>query len=414
MAEAASTDFLVIGAGIVGASCAAFLQREGFSVTLVDRDEPGLGCSFGNAGNFSVGGVAPNALPGLPWRVPRMLANPLHPLHVDWRHFPAALPYFWRFLNNSRRSRVEQIVPALHAILSRVFESYEMLLGPAKMADLIRRNGKLYTYETAKAFASDQLKYELQDRYGVRREVLDGDAAREMEPALGPSVAKAVFWPDYGWTVSPHRLTTTIVEDFVRRNGILRRDAVRGFEVGPNGPTRVLTGQGSITVDRVVIAAGIWSRELAAELGTKVSMESERGYHLSMPNPGVKFSRTVMSYDRFITITPMEGGLRVSGIGEFAGTRAKPRMELTEKVLHHARILVPGINPEGASRWMGERPSTPDSLPILGRSPRYPNVFFAFGHFGLTLGAVCGRLIGELAAGKPTTIDLKPYRADRF
>ena len=323
------TDFLVIGAGIVGACCAAFLQREGFSVTLVDRGAPGAGCSFGNAGNLSVGTVTPNAMPGIGWHIPRMLADPLHPLHIDWRYVSKALPYFWHFLRSSRRSRVDEIAPALHAILSRVFESYEMLLGPARMEDLIRRNGKLYTYEREGAFEADQFRYQLQDRFGIRRQVLDGNTARELEPALSPAVKTAVFWPDYGWTVNPSRLTTTIVEEFVRRNGILRQATVHDIELDDHGPSAVITDDGRWPVDRIVIAAGVWSKEFAARLGSKVLMESERGYHLTMPRAGVTLTRTVMSYDRFISATPMECGLRVSGVSEFAGTETPARLELT-------------------------------------------------------------------------------------
>jgi D-amino-acid dehydrogenase len=403
------TDFTVIGAGIVGVCCAAFLRREGFSVTLIDRDEPGRGCSFGNAGNFSIGSVAPNSMPGIAWKLPTMLADPLHPLHLDWRYMANAAPFFWRFLRNSRRERVHAIAPALHALLSQVFESYEMLLGAT-----LNRTGKLYTYERAGAYEADGLRYELQDRFGVRREVLDGGAARELEPALSQSIIKAVFWPDYGWTANPFRLTSTIVQDFIQHNGLLRRADVREIELGADGPAALVTDKGRLSVDRLVIAAGAWSKSFAAQLGTRVCLDGERGYHLSLPSSRVVLGRTIMSHDRFISATPMEDGLRVSGVAEFTGLAAPPRMELTEQVLHHAKALFPDLDATGALPWMGVRPSTPDSLPILGRAPKQPKVLFAFGHFGLTLGAISGRLIAELAAGRPTTLDLSPYRADRF
>jgi D-amino-acid dehydrogenase len=279
---------------------------------------------------------------------------------------------------------------------------------------LIRRNGKLYTYEREGAFEGDQFRYQLQDRFGIRREVLDGNTARDLEPALSPAIRKAVFWPDYGWTTNPSRLTTTIVEEFVRRNGILRQTTVREIELGADGPSAVITDDGRWPIGRIVIAAGVWSKKFAARLGSNVSMESERGYHLTMPTPGIALTRTVMSYDRFISATPMECGLRVTGVSEFAGTKAPARLGRTKQVLHHARELLPGVNADGASHWMGQRPSTPDSLPIIGRAPRHPNVYFAFGHFGLTLGAISGRLVAELAAGRPTSVDLAPYRPDRF
>jgi D-amino-acid dehydrogenase len=224
----------------------------------------------------------------------------------------------------------------------------------------------------------------------------------------------AVFWPDYGWTVNPHRLTITIIEDFVRQGGAFLKARVLGIQTNGSRAIAVMTGDQAIPVDQIVIAAGARSKRFAADLGTRVCLEPERGYHLSLPDAGISLNRTVMSFERFISATPMEDGLRISGISEFAGLDAPPRMELTRQVADHAREMFPGIRLDGASPWVGERPSTPDSLPIIGRASSNPNAYFAFGHFGLTLGAITGRLIAELATGRPTTVDLSPFRPDRF
>ena len=410
----ASTKVLVIGAGIVGTCCAVYLRREGFQVTLIDRDGPGEGCSFGNAGNFSVGSVFPQSLPGIWRKIPGMLMDPLHPLSIRWRHLPAALPWFIRFTLNSRRRRVEEIGLALKALYGHVLDAYDTLLEAAGARDLIVRQGRLTIYESELALHKDAYALELRRRQGIDVNILSGDEAREMEPALGPRVKRAAFLPAYAHTVNPLRLTQTLAEQFVRDGGTVVRETVRGFENKDPGPPRVLTDAGGHDADWVVIAAGAYSARMAAELGSRVLLEAERGYHLSMPDPGVTFTRTIMSSDRFITITQMEPGLRVSGIAEFSGLDAPPRYDRADVVLKHARDLIPDLNPAGASRWMGNRPSTPDSLPIISRSPHHANVLFAFGHFGLTLGAISGKLIAEMAAGRPATIDITPYRVDRF
>jgi D-amino-acid dehydrogenase len=405
---------LVVGAGIVGTCCAVYLQREGFQVTLIDRDGPGEGCSSGNAGNFTVGSVFPQSMPGVWRKVPGMLMDPLHPLTIGWRHLPAAMPWFTRFAMNSRRRRVEEIALALKTIYSHLLDAYDTLLEDANARDLIVRRGRLTIYESERALQRDAYAMELRRRYGMDVEILNGDEARELEPALAPLIKRAAFVPQYAHTINPLRLTQVLAEHLVRNGGILLRETVKGFEGRDNGPPRVLTDVGSHDADQVVIAAGAYSRRMAAELGSRVLLESERGYHLSMPDPGVTFTRTVMSSERFITITQMEPGLRVSGISEFSGLDAPPRYRLADVVLKHAKDLIPDLNPAGANRWMGNRPSTPDSLPIISRSPHNPNVLFAFGHFGLTLGAISGKLIAEMAAGRPTTIDTTPYRVDRF
>ena len=413
-ATQAPASALVIGAGIVGTCCAVYLQREGFRVTLIDRDGPGEGCSFGNAGNFSVGSAFPQSMPGVWRKVPGMLMDPLHPLAIRWRQLPAALPWFARFAMNSRRRRVEEIALALKVIYSHVLDAYDTLLEDADARDLIVRRGRLTIYESEKALHRDAYAMELRRRHGMDVKILSGDEAREMEPALAPLVKRVAFVPQYAHTVNPLRLTQVLAENFVRNGGTLLRQTVKGFERSDRGPPRVLTDAGGHDADWVVIAAGAYSRRMAAELGSRVLLESERGYHLSMADPGVTFTRTVMSSERFITITQMEPGLRVSGISEFSGLEAPPRYRFADVVLKHARELIPELNPAGASRWMGNRPSTPDSLPIISRSPHHPNVLFAFGHFGLTLGAISGKLIAEMAAGRPTTIDTTPYRVDRF
>ena len=274
-----------------------------------------------------------------------MLMDPLHPLAIRWRQLPAALPWFARFAMNSRRRRVEEIALALKVIYSHVLDAYDTLLEDADARDLIVRRGRLTIYESEKALHRDAYAMELRRRHGMDVKILSGDEAREMEPALAPLVKRAAFVPQYAHTVNPLRLTQVLAENFVRNGGTLLRQTVKGFERSDRGPPRVLTDAGGHDADWVVIAAGAYSRRMAAELGSRVLLESERGYHLSMADPGVTFTRTVMSSERFITITQMEPGLRVSGISEFSGLEAPPRYRFADVVLKHARELIPELNP---------------------------------------------------------------------
>ena len=165
-----------------------------------------------------------------------------------------------------------------------------------------------------------------------------------------------------------------------------------------------------------MIAAGVWSRRLAAQLGTQVPLEAERGYHVMFANPGFGLRRAITSVDRSISLADMHDGIRASGVAEFAAPDAPPDMRIADMVMRHAKELVPGLKGEAVSKWMGPRPSHPDSKPVIGRSPRHANVFFAFGHdhLGLTMAGITGKLVAELATGKPTTVDLAPFRPDRF
>ena len=245
---------------------------------------------------------------------------------------------------------------------------------------------------------------------------LDGNEARQIEPALAQSVVKAVSLPDVHRTIDPWRLCDALARDFVRRGGEIVNAEARGFEIGAEGPAKIVTDKGPLDVEAVVIAAGVWSRPLAAQLGTRVPLEAERGYHVMFGNPGFGLRRAITSVDRSISLADMHEGIRASGMAEFAAPDAEPDMRNADIVMRHARALLPGLKGEPASRWMGPRPSHPDSKPVIGRSPRHRDVYFAFGHdhLGLTMAGITGKLIAELATGKPASVDLAPFRPDRF
>ena len=404
---------LVIGAGIVGVCCALYLQREGFKVTLIDKDGPGEACSAVNAGGLGAGSCAPFSLPGLWRKVPGMLSRRLHPLSVPPGNFLSAMPWFIRFLLAGRRKRVDEIADALLTIVSTVFEAYEPLVAAAGAQDMIQHQGRLFVFTSRRVFESNRLERDIRRR-GVEIEELDGDQAREIEPKLGPGVQHGAYQRINGHVVNPKRLVQVLAEHFALSGGTLLRQSVRGFETSPDGPPRVVTEAATHAADFVVIAAGAWSRALAAQLGTKVPMQAERGYFMMVPDPGLR--GPVQWNDKLLALCPMEHGLRVSSGAEFTPVDAPPDYERAFAILRQAEDLIPGLEMRELERGMGSRPSMPDSMPVIGPCPGHPKVLFAFGHghIGLTLGAVTGKLIGELAAGRPPSIDLAPFRPDRF
>jgi D-amino-acid dehydrogenase len=406
----------VIGAGIVGVCCALALLEDGHRVTLLDADEPGRGASFGNAGFLSGGSVMPHSSPGLIRRVPRMLLDPLGPLTIRWRHLPRLTPWLLRFLAAGRLERVERIAAALQALYATTVADFAPLVREAGCADLIEHRGRLELYASDASFDRSRLKRELMRRHGVRFEELDAAGVREREPALRAPIRHGLWFPDEAHTVDPFRLTQALAENFRRRGGTFRRVRVRGFALGEGGPTALHTDAGDLPADLVVLAAGISSRALAARLGSRVPLESERGYHVSLPHPGVAPRVPFASTDHGFVITPMGEGIRLAGTIELASLQAPPNWARADKLLRIGRLLLGDLNEEGAQRWMGHRPAMPDSLPVIGRSPLHPRVLFAFGHghLGLTGAPHTGRLIAQLAGGRPPGIDLAPFRPDRF
>ena len=408
--------FTVIGAGLVGVCCALHLQREGFTVRLVDKGAPGMKASFGNSGSFGTASCVPFALPGVLKKVPKMLFDSTSPLKLRWGHVPKALPFFLRLVAASRPSRVEEIARARNSLLVHTHAGYAPLIEGADAGQWVSDDGLLMTFESEEAFANAAYALDLRRRNGVHMDILDGNEARQMEPALSRKVIKAVSLPDVHRTIDPWRLCDALARDFVRRGGEIVAAEVRGFEIGADGPNRIVTDRGPLDVDRLVIAAGVWSRPLAEQLGTSVPLEAERGYHVMFGPQEFGLKRALVSADRSVSLAHMHEGIRATGVAEFAGPDAPPDMRIADRVMRHARELVPGLKGEAASKWMGPRPSHPDSKPVIGRSPRHGNVYFAFGHdhLGLTMAGITGKLVAELATGRPTTVDLQPFRPDRF
>ncbi len=411
-----SRSVTVIGAGIVGISCALYLQRDGYAVTVIDPEEPGAGASKSNAGILSTGGCIPIGTPGIVRRVPKMLLDPLAPLAIRWRYLPWIAPWLLRFVRASRPERVEAISIALKSLLDGVSDSYDALLESAGAGDLVRKEGLLYVYRSDSAAAKTKWSLDLRRRRGIAFEVLHGREIEQLEPALGSRFAYAVYYPKTRHTIDPGGLVRALAADFVRRGGQVVRAAVTDVELGPKGPRALLTTAGKREVDLVVLAAGAWSRRLAARLGSRVPLDTERGYVVVLPKPGVMPRIPMISGDYDFAITPMAAGLRLSGTVELAGLQAPPNDARARKLIEGARRLFPEVNTEGAVHWMSFRPSMPDSLPVISRSPRYPTVFFAFGHGhgGMTHGPFTGKLIAELVSGRPTSIDLTPFSVERF
>jgi D-amino-acid dehydrogenase len=406
----------VVGAGIVGISCALYLQRDGHAVTVLDPAGPGEGASKSNAGFLSSGSCVPISTPGILRRVPKMLLDPLAPLAIRWTYLPALAPWLIRFVQAGSPARVEAISVALARLLELAPKSYAALTTGSAASRFVHPGGVLYTYETDGSFAEARPALELRRRRGIDFDIVQGAELRRLEPALAPSIKHGVFFPKTMFCSDPRGLVRALAEDFTSRGGQLIRDEVTAVEVDARGPSSLHTGGGRREVDVLVVAAGAWSRPLAERLAGHVPLETERGYVAVLPRPGVIPRIPLLSGDYSFAITPMEEGLRLAGTVELAGLRAPPNYTRARRLVEAAGRVLGEVNPDGATYSMGFRPSMPDSLPVLARSPRYKSVFLAFGHghLGLTLGPVTGRIIADLVGERCPPLDVAPFRVDRF
>jgi D-amino-acid dehydrogenase len=406
----------VIGAGIVGVTTASYLRRDGHDVTIVDMRPPGEYCSFGNAGILSPGSCVPLATPGVHWKVPGYLSDPLGPLSIRWGYLPRAAPWLLRFLAASRPSRVEQIADALRPLLGQTFEAYEPLVKRAGVTDLIRQTGYVVAYEKRDAYVADALAWKLRRDRGVIVEELDDAGLKKLVPHLALRYEVGLYLPEQGFVADPERLTKSLAAQFERDGGLVLQREVREIDVGPAGPRALVTDNGTIPVETLVICAGAHSNRFSSRLGDRVPLEAERGYHVTFSDPRFDLPMPVFMPEYKFFITPMEMGLRIAGQSEFAGIYAEPNYARAEILANHMRRVFPDLSAADSTQWMGRRPSMPDSLPVIGRSTRFENTYYAFGHghVGLCGGAPTGRIIADLIAGRKPSIDVTPYLPNRF
>ena len=410
------TSAVVIGAGIVGAACAHRLRTRGFEVVLVDRGAPGEACSFGNAGRIATSLVTPRSGPGLLRKVPGMLLDRRHPLKTSVGFVLRNLPWCRRFAQAGTRAEVARITDALHVLLSRADAAIDRLLAATGAGDVLRTDGVLHVYQDPVLAEAARDTMAESDRRGTPVRYVAGDQIRDIDPAVPASVACGFYKPGERFVRSPLELTAKVVAAFAEAGGVLVRDQVVGLEARAGRAPRVRCRNASYEADKVVVAAGAWSPGLAARLGVRILVIPERGYHAMLPHAGVGLRTAVHYGDRLISMTPMTGGLRVSSGAELADVDAAPNWERRDVVIEGSRALFPDLDDTAATRWMGSRPLTPDSLPVIGAHPGHPHVLFATGHgqLGLTLCAITAEIVGDLAAGRAPNFDLAPCRPDRF
>jgi D-amino-acid dehydrogenase len=402
---------------MVGISCGIHLLRRGHRVTLLDPRGFGNGASYGNAAIIATSECLPVARPGTLRRVPSMLLSRNGPLRIRPSYLPALLPWLARFVGASRPARVAQISRALSALLRHAVEEHRDIARLAGVGARLRPTGWLKAYESVRAFARAQPDFDAMRALGVSCEELGPEEIRAREPALAPIFARAVFLPDCHHVGDPHAYTVALGEYLLREGALLSEEAVTGFSVRDGAVRSVVTASGPVEADAFIVAGGAWSKAFAAQLGEDLPLDTERGYHAMFAMPGGSRLNAPVSWaDRSVVLSPMPTGLRITSSVEFAGLHADPDYAHLNRLAADVRRALPEVPAEVRSRWLGFRPSMPDSLPVIGATRRYVNCFLAFGHghLGLTLGPVTGRLVADLVEGRPPGIDMAPYAPQRF
>jgi D-amino-acid dehydrogenase len=406
----------IIGSGIVGVATAHALLDEGHVVDLIDRAGIAAGTSAGNAGWIAHLDILPLASPKA-WRnLPRWALDPLGPLAIRPSYLPALAPWLARFVAASRPSRIEASTQAITALNARSLPAWQKRLAALGLDHHLRERGLLSVWADARGYRAALPLFERQRSLGMEVETLDAAALRALEPTLGARAVAGALYPTGCHVSDPLDFTRALGEQAIARGARTRKFEAIEIRAG-GGEVAIRTSFDSLALyDRIVVATGAWSKSLAASLGDKIPLDTERGYNVTLPTGRLGLTRPVMFEGEGFVTTPLDTGDRVGGSVEFAGLEAAPNFKRVDAILGRLRRYLPDADLSGGTRWMGFRPSTPDSLPVIGRATRDPRIVYAFGHahHGLTQAAATAELVAALMADRRPEIDLAPYSPERF
>lgn len=409
-------DIAIIGAGIIGLSIAFQAVKAGANVTVVDRDPEGDKVSFGNAGGIAFTEVVPVSVPGLWKKVPGWLVDPLGPLSVRIAHAPRLAPWLIDFARAGSPSEMQRISAALASLNRRTYDDLVPMLDEVGLGGELSRTGALTVYETESGLVRDRVEWDLRRRHGIDIQELSGDEARDLEPTLSSIVKAGVFTPQWSQVSDPKRIVDGLRRWLAARGVSFVRGDVTAVLPTHDMVTLRLHGDTRLRAHKVVVAAGVWSKQLARQLGDRVLVESERGYNTTIADPPIALRREVIFADRKFVATPLACGLRIGGAAEFGGVKAKPNFERSRALVKLAGLYFPQLGQCEGVEWSGHRPTTPDSLPVIGPSASSTKVIYAFGHghLGLTQAATTAKLVGEMLMGRRPSIDPAPFSVSRF
>lgn len=405
-------EIAVIGAGIIGLSCAFRLAQAGHDVILVDPQDPGSGASYGNAGTIADYAVLPVGNPAVLRDLPRLLFDRNSPLAIRHAAIVSLAPWLLRFVQQSLPAATARNAAAIAGLVTDAAPLWQELAAEIGASQILQHRGALYFYETQDAFRAATEEMTKRRALGISVDLVAADELAGLEPGL-PTAHGGAFFPNAVFLSDPGQMVTCLAVAVAALGVAHQRSTIARLEPQTDGIR--LTGNGSdIHASRVVIAAGAHSKHLARMAGDPVPLETERGYHLEWDMPEPRLLRPCCPTSRGFYMCPMSGRLRIAGTVELGGLTAPPSPHRIKRLEEGAKAIFPDLGSPSRS-WMGFRPSIPDSVPVIGEG-RDTRVIHAYGHghIGLTLAPVTARMVEAIIKGAPPHTRLAACRPSRF
>ncbi len=404
----------IVGAGIQGVCIGLQLIKKKIPVTIFDKNEPGSMSSYGNAGHFSPYAVVQLNRPDVIYDIPKMLMSSYGPLALKWNYIPKMIPWIMKYLRSSTKKSMMHTTKYMHQILDLSLSAYDEILSEIDTTNLVDRKGIIYIW-TNKNLKSRKMEIKIRNDLGIEQRLLTREEVLELEPNLNPVFDAGVIY-DYAYHArDPKEITKKLFDLFLKLGGKFKKDEVLSIEQTRFNQTQVKTSSEMFKFEKLVLACGAFSKKFTDQLGEKIPLDTERGYHVHYQKMDHLLTRPVIFLDRGFGMTPMNQGLRAVGtveLGGFDNPISKKRIDYIDKC---AKELLPQLG-KFHDEWLGFRPTLPDFLPVIGPSLKNRNIIYAFGHhhLGWTLGAITGKIVSGIVNEEKTNLDLTPYSSARF
>lgn len=411
-----NTDVAIIGAGIIGSSCALYLQEAGLNVCLIERQDIASGASYGNAGALAFSEILPLASPKIMHKTFNWLSDPLGPLSLSPAYLPTIAPWLLRFWLASRPNNYRKNIQAQYDLMQLAANEMMAMLDKHKLNQHLVSDGVLEIYDNAQSFALGQETAKTRAEYGIQSQIIQADEISQYQAGISDKFKHAMYLPFWHNISDPNKLTNDIANLALSLGATFIRRQANYLTSNANGVLIQLNDASQIQARHTIICAGAWSRELSKQMGDNIPLETERGYNTTLASDAFDLKRQVTFVDHGFVVSPLSCGIRVGGSVELAGLKRAPNLQRAKNMLDKASKFLPGLKTENGKPWMGFRPSTPDSLPVIGRARTNSNCIYAFGHghLGLTQAAATARLVSQLVLDQTPSINLQAYRPSRF
>ena len=404
----------IVGAGIQGVCIGLQLLKKNISTTIFDSKDPGSMASYGKAGHFSPYAVLQLNRPDILYDVPKMLFSSYGPLALKWNYIPKMLPWILGYLKNCNKKSMIHTAKNMHQILNLSMDAYDEVFQEIDATNLLEKKGIIYIW-TNQNLKSRELEIKVRNDLGVKQKILSTKEILDLEPNLKPVFTGGAYY-DYAYHArDPYGIVKKIFELFIQRGGKFINENVESVKQSTNNETSIRTEKKEYKFEKSVIACGAFSKKLHDQLGEKIPLDTERGYHVHFKGMDKLITTPVIFLDRGFGMTPMNQGLRAVGTVEFGGLNNPLSKKRIDYIVRCAKELLPQLE-EHQDDWLGFRPTLPDFLPVIGPSKNNKNIVYAFGHqhLGWTLGAITGKIVSGILANEKTNLDLSAYSSSRF